>query len=206
MHIIVGLGNPGKEYVGTRHNVGFDFLDQLARHPRLNPVGQQLKFSANRKFQAEIAETEVAGEKYILTRPQTFMNLSGKAVSQIVNFYKISPEDLLIVCDDLDLPLGMCRIRFSGSSGGHKGLGSVISALDTDQIKRLRIGIADKKIGAVQIEHPYEKPEAKKFVLEKFTSREKPVIEKMISKVVDIIVDCMTKKHKLAATTFEINY
>ena len=97
MKIIIGLGNPGKEYEGTRHNVGFDFVDVLARHPRINSVGQELGFSLNKKFQAEIAETQIAGlrraqssrEKYILVKPQTFMNLSGNAVSQIVKFYRV---------------------------------------------------------------------------------------------------------------------
>ena len=164
------------------------------------------------KFQAEIAETQIAGlrraqssrERYILVKPQTFMNLSGNAVSQIVKFYKAEVEDILIICDDLDLPLGKSRVRLSGSSGGQKGLESIINTLGSDQIKRVRIGIADHKIGAAQSDHPYEQPEAKIFVLEKFTSREKPVIKKMIAKTVDIIVDCLTGKKELTAMTFEV--
>jgi len=204
MKIIIGLGNPGKEYEGTRHNVGFDFLNMLIKHPRVNTIGRELIFKLNKKFQAEIAETQIAGDKYIFVKPRSFMNLSGKAVSQIVKFYKADIDDLLVICDDLDLPLGMSRIRLSGSSGGQKGLESIVKALGSNQIARLRIGIADHKIGTAQIEHPYERPEAKVFVLGKFSSREKPVIEKMIAKVVDIIVDCLTGKKELTATTFEV--
>lgn len=204
MKIIVGLGNPGKEYIGTRHNVGFEFLDALAKHPRLNLVGKELKFSRNKKFQAEIAETQVAGEKYILIKPSTFMNLSGNTVNKIIAFYKSRIEDLFVISDDLDLPLGMSRVRLAGSSGGHKGLESIVLGLGTDQFARLRIGISDHKIGSTNSDHPYEKPEAKIFVLEKFTSREKPTIDKMITKSVDIIIDCLTGKKELAATTFEI--
>jgi len=204
MRIIIGLGNPGKKYKGTRHNVGFDFIEQLSRHPRLNSIGSELKFVFNKKFQTEIAETRIAGEKYILVKPQTFMNLSGKAINQILKFYKAATGDLLIICHDLDLPLGMSRIRLSGSSGGQKGLDSIISAVGSNRIARLRIGIADHKIGAAQIEHPYEKPEAKIFVLERFSSREKPIVEKMIARAVDIIVNCLIDKKELTATTFEI--
>jgi len=204
MRIIIGLGNPGKKYQGTRHNVGIDFVDELAKHPRLNSVGSELKFSVNKKFQAEIAETQIAGEKYILIKPQTFMNLSGNSVNQIIRFYKASVEDLFVVCDDLDLPLGMSRVRLSGSSGGQKGLESIIAVLGSDQIKRLRIGIADHKIGTTESDHPYERPEAKIFVLEKFTSREKPIIKKMITRAADIIIDCLTGKEELTATTFEV--
>lgn len=204
MKIIVGLGNPGKEYIGTRHNAGYDFLDQLILHPRINTIGNELRFKINKKFQAEIAETQVAGERYVLVKPQTFMNLSGNSVNKIIKFYKSRIEDLLIVSDDIDLPLGISRVRLAGTSGGHKGLESVIFGLGTDQFARLRIGIADHKIGTAETDRPYEKPEAKIFVLGKFTSREKPMIAKIIKKSVDIIIDCLTGKKELAATTFEI--
>ncbi len=204
MKIIIGLGNPGKQYLGTRHNVGFEFIDMLAKHRRLNPVGKELKFTSNRKFKAEIAETQIAGEKYILVKPSTFMNLSGNSVSKIIAFYKSRIEDLFVISDDLDLPLGMSRVRLAGSSGGHKGLESIALGLGTDQFTRLRIGIANHKIGTTNSDHPYEKPEAKIFVLEKFTSREKPTINKMIIKSIDIIIDCLTGRKELTATTFEI--
>lgn len=203
MQIIVGLGNPGKEYTGTRHNVGFDFIDELSKHPRLTAPGEELSFKTNKKFQAEIAEVQEAGEKYILVKPKTFMNVSGKSVRAILDFYKADTQDLLVVADDLDLPLGMARVRLVGSSGGHKGIESIISELGTSEFARLRIGISDKIIGGTESDHPYEKPEAKEFVLEKFTSRERPNINKMITKSVDIIIDCLTSDNKLTATSFE---
>jgi len=203
MKIIVGLGNPGKEYIGTRHNVGFDFLDELSKHPRLNSAGEALSFAANKKFQAEIAETQVAGDKYILVKPQTFMNVSGKSVRAILDFYKADIRDLLIVSDDLDLPLGMARVRLTGSSGGHKGIENIISELGTKDFNRLRIGISDKTVGGIETDHPYEKPEAKIFVLEKFNNRERPILEKMIVKSVDIVVGCLTSDEELSATSFE---
>lgn len=203
MKIIVGLGNPGKEYEGTRHNVGFDFIDEMAKHPRLNESGEELSFVNNKKFSSVIAESVVAGEKYILVKPQTFMNLSGKSLRLILDFYKLDSDDMIIVSDDLDLPLGMARTRLSGSSGGHKGLESIIAEIGTDQFKRLRIGIADKNVGGTESSHPYEKPEAKKFVLEKFNKRETPVINKMINRSVEIIIDCLTNKEVFNATTFD---
>jgi len=203
MKIIVGLGNPGKEYTGTRHNVGFDFIDVLSRHPRLAPVDDEISFEKTKKFQAEIAETNIAGEKYILVKPQTFMNQSGKTVRGLMSFYKAEVDDLFIISDDLDLPLGMARTRLSGSSGGHNGLNSIISEIDSDEFKRLRIGISNKIAGGTESEHPYEKPEAKKFVLDRFSKREQPIISKMIQKSVDIIVDCLTGKENFTATTFE---
>ncbi|MFA5158642.1 MAG: aminoacyl-tRNA hydrolase [Patescibacteria group bacterium] len=203
MKIIIGLGNPGAEYVGTRHNVGFDFIDKLIQHPRLAPVDKEMIFVKSKKFQAKIAETNIAGEKYILVKPQTFMNQSGKTVRGLMDFYKASPEDILIISDDLDLSLGMSRTRLSGSSGGHNGLNSIISEIGTDEFKRLRVGISNKIIGGTESGHPYEKSEAKKFVLERFSKREQPIINKMIQKSVDIIVDCLTGKETFSATTFE---
>lgn len=204
MKIIIGLGNPGKEYTNTRHNVGFDFVDFLAKHPRLNAVGEKLSFTANKKFQAEIAETQIAGEKYILVKPQTFMNLSGKSVRAILEFYKAEIRGLLIISDDLDLPLGMARIRLSGSSGGHNGIKNIISEIGTPDFTRLRIGISDKKFTSTESDHPYEKPEAQIFVLKKFSSREKPIIDKILEKSVDAIIDCLVGGKELTATSFEI--
>jgi len=201
--LIVGLGNPGKEYTDTRHNVGFDFVDALSRHPRLTAPGEELSFKTNKKFQAEIAEVQEAGEKYILVKPITFMNVSGKSVRAILDFYRADTSDLLVVADDLDLPLGMARVRLVGSSGGHKGIESVINEIGTSEFARLRIGISDKIIGGTESDHPYEKPEAKEFVLEKFTSRERPIINKMITKSVDIVIDCLTSGNKLTTTSFE---
>lgn len=203
MKIIVGLGNPGKEYNSTRHNVGFEFMNTIAKHQRLASVGEELIYKLNKKFHAEVAETQVAGEKYILVKPQTFMNVSGKSVRAIVDFYKADISNLIIVSDDLDLPLGMARIRLSGSSGGHRGILSIISEMGVKDFTRLRIGISNKKVGSVESDHPYEKPEAKIFVLEKFNKREEVIVKKIVTKSVDIIVDCLTNHKELVSTSFE---
>ena len=131
--MIVGLGNPGPEYAATRHNLGFWVVDAVAR-----AAGAAI----TRKAHGALVGTAVIGEaKVVLVKPQTFMNLSGRAVGPLVSWYKISPDDLLVVLDDFDLAPGSLRLRPGGGSGGHKGLASVIEALGTDRFPRLRIGI-----------------------------------------------------------------
>jgi PTH1 family peptidyl-tRNA hydrolase len=133
MKIVVGLGNPGKEYAGTRHNVGFDVLRELSR--RWNGAAPK------KRFQAELVEILCGQEKLLLVSPQTYMNLSGQSVSQIVGFYQLPLEDLLVVCDDMNLPLGKLRMRGQGSSGGQKGLKNIIDSLSSEAVSRLRLGI-----------------------------------------------------------------
>jgi PTH1 family peptidyl-tRNA hydrolase len=130
--LIVGLGNPGREYVETRHNVGFMIVDRLAAKARA-------EWRSEKRWQTELAR---AGESW-LCKPQTFMNLSGQAVTKITAFYKIPAEAVLVVLDDLALPLGKLRFRSSGSAGGHNGLQSVIDHLGTSAIPRLRVGIGE---------------------------------------------------------------
>jgi len=131
--LIIGLGNPGRKYAGNRHNVGFQCLDRLAE-------AWDLSFS-RRKHKALLAQGEIAGLKAILAKPQTFMNLSGQAVERLARFYKVPPESILVIYDDLDLPLGKIRLRPEGGSGGHKGMNSIIEHLGTDGFPRLRVGI-----------------------------------------------------------------
>ena len=133
MRLVVGLGNPGREYAGTRHNVGFMVIDELAR--RDGNVGFR------RRFRSEIGETSYPGGKLILLKPQTYMNLSGNAVREAINWYHLSREDVLLVFDDLDLPFGTIRLRPTGSAGGHNGMRSVLEQLGGTDIPRLRIGI-----------------------------------------------------------------
>ena len=137
MKLIVGLGNIGKEYENTRHNVGFMVVDKLSN--KLNANFEQSKFKAS------IAMINYKGEKVIIMKPSTYMNLSGEAVLACVNFYKILVEDILIIHDDLDLPVGSVRIRMQGSAGGQKGMNNIINLLHTSDIKRIRVGI-DKMI------------------------------------------------------------
>lgn len=203
MKIIIGLGNPGEKYEGTRHNVGFFFLDQISKHKKLNSVGENLSFSKNSKFKSEIAETQVAGERVILVKPQTFMNLSGEAVAAILSYYKASVNDILVVCDDLNLRLGVSRLRLSGSSGGQNGLKSIIDSLGTEDFKRLRIGIAKNKVGEQESEKIYESLMAKRFVLGKFTKREQPIVEKMVDRAIELVVEFIGQKEEIKARTFE---
>ncbi len=133
MKLIVGLGNYGDKYKKTRHNCGFEAIDILAQ--KLNTEISQ------KKFKSLISNVKVNNEQVILMKPQTYMNLSGEAVIEAVNFYKISPEDILIMHDDLDLPIGKVRIRMKGSAGGQKGMKNIIDLLHTQDIPRIRIGI-----------------------------------------------------------------
>lgn len=131
--IIFGLGNPGRNYVNTRHNIGFMVVDELARRSG--------ETTPRKRFQSEVIDTRLAGGKVILVRPQTFMNKSGHAVREVMNWYRSDPESVLIVVDDLDLPYGQLRLRSGGSAGGHNGLKSIIEQTGKKEIPRLRIGI-----------------------------------------------------------------
>lgn len=133
MKIVVGLGNPGREYAATRHNVGFKVVNRLARLAGATAV--------KKRFRSEIVEAMLDGEKFVLVAPQTYMNLSGHAVREVVNWYHLPVDDLIVVADDLDLSFGTLRMRARGSAGGHNGLTSIIEQLGTQEVTRLKIGI-----------------------------------------------------------------
>lgn len=133
MKIIVGLGNPGRDYATTRHNLGFMVIDEIAR--RLPPVERR------NRFRAEVFEIFASGEKIILLKPQTYMNLSGVSVREAMRWYRISAAETLVVADDIDLPFGAIRLRAGGGSGGHNGLKSIIAEIGTEEFPRLRMGI-----------------------------------------------------------------
>jgi len=181
--LVVGLGNPGKKYEGTRHNVGFSVLDELARRGKAS--------ARKSKFQGEVTEIEHAGHKALLLWPHTFMNLSGASVLAARDFYKIEADDLLVVCDDFNLPLAKLRFRAEGSSGGQKGLADVIDRLGTETVPRLRIGV-----GLVP---PNWDPA--NFVLSRFTKQEQEIVEPVITRASEAvedwlahgIADCMNK-------------
>lgn len=139
MHIIVGLGNPGKKYDATRHNVGFEAIDLLAK--RNNIEVKRLK------HKALCGEGNIGGKKVMLVKPQTFMNLSGQSLLDIVQFYKIDPKNLIVIYDDIDVAVGSLRIREKGSSGSHNGMKSIIYQLQTDQFPRVRIGVGKPQFG-----------------------------------------------------------
>lgn len=169
MKLIVGLGNPGNRYTGTRHNIGFEVIAELARRHAAGPPRE--------KFQAELAEVAIAGEKTLLMCPLTFMNLSGQAVHPARDFYKIDNQDLLVVCDDFALPLGKLRLRAQGSAGGQKGLSDIIRRLGTEEVPRLRIGIGPLP----------ENWEAANFVLGKFSTEESAQASEMSRRAADAV-------------------
>lgn len=133
MKVIVGLGNPGSRYQGTRHNVGFEVIDGLAASPHCG------RFQA--RFQAQLAELREDPYKVLLVKPETFMNLSGRSVRQVMDFYQVPLEELLVVCDDINLPLGKLRLRARGTHGGHNGLRDIQQHLGSTEYSRLRIGV-----------------------------------------------------------------
>jgi PTH1 family peptidyl-tRNA hydrolase len=169
MKIVVGLGNPGKQYAGTRHNIGFMVVDYLAAAPSVSPFRVQ--------FQSLVAETTEAGEKVLLIKPETFMNLSGRAVRAVLDFYKVPVENLLVVSDDFNLPLGKLRVRANGSHGGQNGLRNIQEQLGTDAYARLRIGVGQPGPG-----------EAVDFVLSKFKPGDKAVVEDAVAKAAAAVV------------------
>jgi len=169
MKLIVGLGNPGNRYVGTRHNVGFEVIAELARrHAATTP---------REKFQAEVAEATIADQKVLLLCPLTFMNLSGQAVQPARDFYKVENGDLLVVCDDFALPLGTIRLRAQGSSGGQKGLEDILRRLGTEEVPRLRIGIGPVPEGW----------DAANFVLGKFSKEESAEATESMKRAADAV-------------------
>ena len=163
MKLVVGLGNPGPKYAGTRHNIGFDVLDYLAAAPG---VGRWRS-----KFESQVTETVEGTEQVLLMKPETFMNLSGRAVRAAADFYKLDVKDILVVCDDIALPLGKLRARARGSDGGQKGLRSVQEALGTSEYSRLRIGVGS----------PGEHWDAADYVLSRFKPGERTLVEDAIA-------------------------
>lgn len=169
MKVVVGLGNPGKKYAGTRHNVGFQVLEILSRRHSA---------PAWRKgFEAEVTEISFGGNRVLLVAPQTYMNLSGRSVKGVVHFYKCSLNDLIVISDDLNLPAGQLRLRQSGSAGGQKGLQNIIEQLGTNEFARLRIGIG----------RPPEGMDSANYVLQKFTSREQAEMERAVDRAADAV-------------------
>ena len=162
MKLIAGLGNPGKQYATSRHNIGFLVINRLAK-----ANGIELK---GRKFKSRLGKGDIEGHSVILAKPQTFMNLSGEAVSAIAQYYKIIPQDIIVAHDDLDLPFGTIKIKTKGGSGGHHGLDSIIALLHGDRFLRVRIGIGKP---------PHEGDDAD-FVLSPFNESESTQLEKVI--------------------------
>ena len=171
MYLIVGLGNPGTKYAHTRHNVGFDVMEKLSR---------KLGVSVSReKEEALIGECFVGGQKVILAMPQTYMNLSGEAVMRLVNWYKIPPENLMVLYDDIDLAPGFIRIRKNGSAGTHNGMRSIVSLLGYENFPRLRVGVGKKREGYELVD----------WVLGHYIGEEQDVMDEAFALAADAVVD-----------------
>lgn len=169
MIAIIGLGNPGKDYKWTRHNIGFEVINKLAYDYNINMNKE--------KFKAVIGEGIINNKKVLLVEPITYMNLSGESVRDIVAFYKLSPEDIIVVCDDINLPLGGIRIRTKGSDGGQKGLRSILYQLGYDNFTRIRVGVGEKP----------SQWDLANYVLSKFTPEENEDVIKGVTDASDAI-------------------
>jgi PTH1 family peptidyl-tRNA hydrolase len=172
--LIVGLGNPGNEYSGTRHNVGFMAVDELAKKLGIH--------SWKKRNQALVAEYR-GKEPIVLVKPQTFMNLSGVAVGELARWYKVAVEDIIVIFDDMDLPIGRLRMRLKGGSGGHKGIESLLTHLPKDNFPRIRIGIDRPQTGWQVVDH----------VLSNFTKEEQPLLKEAIIKAAEA-AECVVEK------------
>lgn len=165
MKLVVGLGNPGKEYESTRHNIGFIILDSY--------LGE-VKWS--NKFNGLYYQTSIKGEKYIFLKPQSYMNLSGRVVRKFVDYFKVDIKDILIIHDDLDLEVGKIRIKINSASGGHNGIKDIIAALHTDAFARIKIGVSNNK-----------KMDTKDYVLGSFSKKDIDEIKNNFNNIYDII-------------------
>jgi PTH1 family peptidyl-tRNA hydrolase len=174
MKIIAGLGNPGSEYAATKHNVGFMLVDALADKLGID--------NWQDKFDAKVAQGFLGTEKILLVKPLTYMNESGRAIGPLMNFYKLEPEDLIVVHDDMDIPAGTVRIRKKGSAGGHNGIKSVLAHLGDEHFARVRIGIGRPLPGWTVVNH----------VLAPFTDEDKPKIKEAINYLLPA-VECIVK-------------
>ncbi len=170
INLIVGLGNPGKKYENTRHNVGFMVVDEIVRRLRLRGFKEEAL--------SHVYRARIGGREVILAKPQTFMNNSGYAVINLLEENGLEPSQMLVVYDDLDLPFGMTRLRLEGSSGGHKGMESIIKAVKTEKFPRLRVGIG----------RPKGKEEVVNYVLSPFSKKELEVLGAVIKKASECII------------------
>ncbi len=170
LKIIVGLGNPGKRYVNTPHNIGFEVVDYLARR-------WSGKWKRSLRFKADIAKVTSGSEQILLVKPRTYMNNSGQAVGAIMRFYKLLPDDLIVVLDDVAIDLGRLRIRGKGSSGGHNGLASVIAHTGTDKFVRVRVGVGRQKAGDDLVRH----------VLSPFPAEDEKAVSNTVARAADAV-------------------
>ena len=192
MNLIIGLGNPGRGYANNRHNVGFICLSHFART-------QGIRFD-KKQGRARIGTGEVAGSKVVIAKPQTYMNSSGESVNRLIKKFDINLDDLLVIHDDLDLPLGRIRIRYGGGSGGHKGIDSITNELGSQDFIRLRVGIGRpvKNEGTTE----FSDDEIITYVLSDFTPDEKQTIAQVIPRVSEAILCLLTEGSTVAMNKY----
>lgn len=183
MKLIIGLGNPGKEYEKTRHNTGFMVIDKQA-----DKLGVSIE---QNKFKGLYTKLKYKGEDVILLKPQTYMNLSGESVRQVMDFFKIKQEDILVIYDDMDMPVGKLRLRQTGSAGGHNGMKNIILHTGSQNFNRVRVGIG---------RHPYMK--VVDYVLSKFTQDEMIDMEKGIDNASEAVIDYLNNGFSHAMNNF----
>lgn len=185
MYIIVGLGNPTKEYMHTRHNVGFDTIDAIAEKYRISVT--------EKKHKALIGKGYIEGQKVILAKPQTYMNLSGESVRELIDYYKADEtQELIVIYDDISLPPGQLRIRKKGSAGGHNGIKNIIAHLGTQQFSRIRIGVGEKPAGW----------DLADYVLGRFPAEEEPTIRTALEQTVKACETILTDSVEAAMNQF----
>ena len=165
MKLIVGLGNPTREYQATRHNIGFDAITRMCDDYRIRLDSKEHKAVCGKGY--------IGGEKVILAQPQTYMNLSGESVRELADYYKLTNEDVIVICDDINLDVGQLRVRRKGSAGGHNGIKNIIAQLGTEEFMRIRVGVGAKP----------EKWDLADYVLGRFPKEEEPVIREALEKV-----------------------
>ena len=187
MKAIIGLGNPGMKYAGTRHNIGFDAVTAIADKYNLS--------INNKKFKGVYADGHIAGEKVLLVQPQTFMNLSGECVREVADFYKLNPDEIIIICDDINLDVGRLRIRKKGSAGGHNGLKNIIAHLGTEEFPRIRVGVGEKTEGW----------DLADYVLARFDKDSEPVIREALANVVGAVETWISEGIDAAMNRFNVS-
>ena len=187
MKAIIGLGNPGMKYAGTRHNIGFDAVTAIADKYNLS--------INNKKFKGVYADGHIAGEKVLLVQPQTFMNLSGECVREVADFYKLNPDEIIIICDDINLDVGRLRIRKKGSAGGHNGLKNIIAHLGTEEFPRIRVGVGEKTEGW----------DLADYLLARFDKDSEPVIREALANVVGAVETWISEGIDAAMNRFNVS-
>ncbi len=175
MKLIIGLGNPGEKYLNTRHNMGFRVVEEYAK----NNLGPEIVWEADKKFKAEILKLP---NDLWLVKPQTFMNHSGMAVQALMDYFKIPLEDIVVIYDEMDLPLGKIKVRSGGSAAGHHGVESIIASLSDDKFARIRLGIGNLKTQSA--EHTGHHTNVDHFVTEDFAPNEKSKVKHMLKQAV----------------------